>query len=79
MLGAIANFEGRVIADRTRRGRQHWVRQGALVGGGVPYPYGYHSVPRSAEHHSSMAVVPEQAAVVREVFRLFAVDGHASR
>ena len=37
MLGAIANFERRVIAARTRRGRQDWVRQGALVGGGVPY------------------------------------------
>ena len=77
MLGAIANFEGRVIADRTRRGRQHWVRQGALVGGGVPY--GYRTVPRTAEHRSSMEIDPVEAEVVRDIFRLFAVEGLSCR
>ncbi len=73
MLGAIANFEGRVIADRTRRGRQHWVEQGALVASGVPYGYRY--IPRTAEHRATMEVDQAQAAIVREIFAML-VDEH---
>jgi site-specific DNA recombinase len=75
MLGAIANFEGRVIADRTRRGRQHWVEQGALVASGVPY--GYRFVPRTAEHRATMEVDEAPASVVREIFAMLA-DEHMS-
>ena len=75
VLGDFAHFEGRIIADRTRRGRQHWVRQGALVGGGVPY--GYRILPRTADRRSAMEVDPAQAEVVREIFRLVATDGLA--
>ena len=77
MLGAIANFEGRVIADRTRRGRQHWVEQGALVTSGVPY--GYRFVPRTADHRATMDVDPEQAAVVREIFATLTDEHMACR
>lgn len=77
MLGAIANFEGRVIADRTRRGRQHWVEQGALVASGVPY--GYRFIPRTADHRATMEVDEAQAAVVREIFSMLSEEHMACR
>lgn len=77
MRGAIANFEGRVIADRTRRGRQHWVEQGALVASGVPY--GYRFVPRTADHRATMEVDDVQAAVVREIFTMLTEERLACR
>ena len=77
MLGAIANFEGRVIADRTRRGRQHWVEQGALVTSGVPY--GYRFVPRTADHRATMEIDEGQGAVVREIFAMLVEERMACR
>ena len=77
VLGDFAHFEGRLIADRTRRGRQHWVEQGALVASGVPY--GYRFVPRTAEHRATMEVHDTQAAVVREVFAMLGEERMACR
>ena len=77
VLGDFAHFEGRLIADRTRRGRQHWVEQGALVASGVPF--GYRFVPRTAEHRATMEVEPEQAAVVREIVTMLTAERMACR
>ena len=35
--GAIAEYERTKIAERTRRGKLYWARQGAMVGGHAPY------------------------------------------
>ena len=45
MQGAIAEYERTKIAERTRRGKLYWARQGAMVGGHAPY--GYRFVRRS--------------------------------
>ena len=66
VLGDFAHFEGKLIADRTRRGKLHWLHQGALMGGFVPYGYRY--LPRDGERRASMEVDETEAAVVREMF-----------
>ena len=75
MQGAIAEYERAKISERTRRGKHHRARQGAVMGGYVPYGYRY--MPRDAERRSTLAVDEEQAAVVREMFRLL-VEEHQS-
>jgi site-specific DNA recombinase len=68
--GMIAEYEKAQIAERTRRGKAHRARGGSTsVLAGAPYGYRYS---RRTEHSdASYEVVPEQAAVVREVFRLY--------
>ena len=39
MQGAIAEYERTKIAERTRRGKLCWAKQGAMVGGHAPYGY----------------------------------------
>jgi site-specific DNA recombinase len=67
MQGIIAEYEREKISERTRRGKQYWAKQGALMGGYVPFGYRY--VPRDGEHRATLAV-HEAAATVREMFRL---------
>lgn len=39
MQGAFSEYEKTKIAERTRRGRLYWARQGAMVGGHALYGY----------------------------------------
>ena len=56
------------LADRTRRGRVHKARQAALLPG-ASRAYGDRSRPKDAGLPPRVDVHPEQAAVVRDMFR----------
>lgn len=79
MQGLFAEYERAKIAERNRRGKLHWARQGALMGGYVPY--GYRRVPRdrAGNQRATLAVDDAQAAVVREVFRLLVEERRSCR
>ena len=64
--GAFAEYERLVISERMRRGRLYRLRQGQSV----PHkaPYGYRYQPGGRGHPSAWLVVPEQAAVVEQMF-----------
>jgi site-specific DNA recombinase len=64
--GVFAEYERLVISDRMRRGRLYRLRQGQSLP--VPAPYGYRYQPTSREQASAWVVVPEQAAVVEQMF-----------
>ena len=68
MQGAIAEYERTKIAERTRRGKLYWAKQGAMVGGHAPY--GYRFVRRTDNERASLAVSEIEATVVREMYRL---------
>jgi len=80
ILGSFAEFERELILDRTRRGRRHKVevRQEYL---GSNAPYGYHYSPRDriAGKGGSLDLVPEEAAVVREMFHWVDSEGLSAR
>lgn len=69
VLGSFAEFEREMIADRTRRGRRHKVevRQQYL---GTIASFGYRYVPKNkaSGQDGYLAVVPEEAAVVRQIY-----------
>ena len=77
MQGAIAEFERTKISERTRRGKQYWARQGALVGGHAPY--GFRFVRRVDQQRAHLVVDDSVAPVVREMFRLLVEDGLSTR
>jgi site-specific DNA recombinase len=64
--GVFSQYEKVKIAERTRRGKLHWAKQGALVG--YVAPYGYRFVRRSETRRAHLEVDEFQAAVVREMF-----------
>jgi site-specific DNA recombinase len=68
MQGLFAEYERAKITERNRRGKMHWARQGALMGGYVPYGYRY--VPRDREQGSraTLAIDEGQATVVRDMY-----------
>ncbi len=68
--GAVGEYERAKILDRTRRGRLHKARQGVIPGGQAPYGYDY-----AKGDGQRWRVNEEEAAVVREVFRLLNDDG----
>jgi len=75
MQGAIAEYERTKIAERTRRGKLYWARQGAMVGGHAPY--GYRFVRRSEESRARLEVDEFQATVVRQMY-CWEVEEHLS-
>ncbi len=66
MQGAIAEYERTKIAERTRRGKLYWARQGAIVGGHAPY--GYRFVRRTDTERARFELDEGEAAVVRELY-----------
>ena len=74
--GMIAEYERAQIAERTRRGRLHRARQGShAVMSGAPYGYRY---VRKSEHADAYWEIDEaEAAIVREVFRLYLEPGRS--
>ncbi len=75
MQGAIAEYERTKIAERTRRGKLYWARQGAMVGGHAPY--GYRFIKRSDNRRARLEVDEYKSAVVREMYR-WLVEEHVS-
>jgi len=68
MQGMIAEYERSQIADRTRRGRLHKARKAEFL----PWAYrayGYRYLPKHAGLPPRVEIHPEQAEVVRDMFR----------
>jgi site-specific DNA recombinase len=73
--GAVAEYERTLIAERTRRGRQHKYRQGQLLPWTRP-PYGYRLAADKPRDPSGVRLEPAEAAVVKEMFIWFLRQGH---
>ncbi|HUT73262.1 MAG TPA: recombinase family protein, partial [Armatimonadota bacterium] len=67
--GAVGEYERAKILDRTRRGRQHKARSGAFIGGVAAYGYTY--VPAKGAAPAHWEIDEAEAAVVRDIYRLF--------
>jgi site-specific DNA recombinase len=80
VLGSFAEFEREMIIDRTRRGRRYKVevRQQFL---GATASYGYCYVPkdRATGQDGYLAVVPEEAALVRQMYEWVDGEGLSAR
>jgi DNA invertase Pin-like site-specific DNA recombinase len=74
--GMIAEYERAQIAERTRRGKAHRARQGAInVLSGAPFGYRY--IRKSEHAEARYDVVEHEAPVVAELFRRYVEDGAA--
>jgi site-specific DNA recombinase len=72
--GAVAEYERSLIAERTRRGRQHKFRTGQML----PWtraPYGYRLDPEKPRDPSGVRQEPAEVAVVAEMFAWFLRKG----
>lgn len=65
ILASFAHFERDVIRDRTENGRRRRFMQGRRATGEPPYGY------LQGEVNGTMVIQPEQADVVRRIFRLY--------
>lgn len=72
MQGLFAEYERAKIIERTRRGKLHWAREGALVGGHASF--GYRWVKRGEDHRARLEIVEYPAAVVRRMYRLLLAE-----
>ncbi len=66
LFATLAEFDRDQIVEKLKRGRMARVASGKWMGGGKT-PYGY----RYDKDSSSLIIVPEEAAIVREIFRLY--------
>jgi site-specific DNA recombinase len=71
VLGAVAELERAKIIERTTRGRLHRLRLGELSSNGYRI-YGYEYVKRTPTAPATLRINEEQAAVVRDIFAMFA-------
>ena len=69
MQALFAEYERAKIAERQRRGKLYWAKQGALLGGYVPYGYRYRPRDRERNLRASLEVDEVQAAIVRDMYR----------
>ena len=67
--GAVGEYERAKILDRTRRGKHHKARNGAMIGGAAPYGCTY--VRTTGTTPARWELNQAEAAVMREVYRLF--------
>lgn len=72
--GMIAEYERAQILERSRRGKRHRAKQGdvAVLSGA---PYGYRYVKKSDLAAAHYDILPSEAAVVRQVYHRYTVDG----
>ncbi len=68
--GMIAEYERAQITERTRRGKRHKAING-LVNVLCGAPYGYRYVKKSDASNAFYEVIEAEAAVIREMFRLY--------
>lgn len=64
--GVFAEYERTVINERMRRGRLYRLRQGQSVTNLAPYGYRYQA--SDHQHNNAWIPVPEEAALVRQIF-----------
>jgi DNA invertase Pin-like site-specific DNA recombinase len=69
IMASLAEFEGRVIYERLSKGKRRKAAEGGYTGGWVPYGY-------RRTDDGTIAVVPEEAAVVERIFR-WAAEGRS--
>jgi site-specific DNA recombinase len=72
--GMIAEYERAQILERSRRGKRHHARQGS-VNVLCNAPYGYRYMRKTQETAAYYEILEEQAAVVRNVYAWYTVDG----
>ena len=72
--GMIAEYERAQIVERTRRGKKYRAKTGQ-VSVLSQAPYGYRYVKRSETSPAAYEVLEAEAAVVREVYRLYTEQG----
>jgi site-specific DNA recombinase len=65
--GAVAEYERAKLAERYRRGKLHRASQGEVFWTTVPY--GYRHVRRHDRTPAHLVIDPDQAAIVRSIFR----------
>jgi site-specific DNA recombinase len=69
ILGSFAEFERELITDRTRRGRRHKVEvRKQYIGSNSPYGYRYIPKDRASGKEGFLEVIPEEAAIVKQMF-----------
>lgn len=80
ILGSFAEFEREMIIDRTRRGRRHKVEvRQQFLGSLAPYGYRYVTKDQSASRDGYLELLPEQAAIVRQMFQWLDGEGLSTR
>lgn len=80
ILGSFAEFEREMIIDRTRRGRRYKVEARQLfLGSLAPYGYRYVTKDQSASRDGYLEILPEQAAIVRQMFQWVDGEGLSAR
>ena len=77
LQGAIAEYESIKIAERTRRGKLYWARQGAMVGGHAPF--GFRFIRRTDTDRARLEVDGYRASVVREMYRWLVDEALSTR
>lgn len=77
MQGAIAEYEKAKIAERTRRGKLHKMRNGELVN--AKRAFGYKYIPRQRDTPARYTVLEEEAAAVKNIFSWFLSEGASLR
>jgi len=68
MRGLFAEYDRAKIMERTRRGKLHRAREGALVGGHAPF--GYRWIKRGEASRARLEAIGSQAGVIRRMYRL---------
>lgn len=66
LFASLAEFDRDLVVEKLQRGRTSRVASGKWIGGGK-IPYGY----RYDKERGILVIDPEEAAVVREIFRLY--------
>ena len=67
VVGMFSQYEKAKIAERTRRGKLYWARQGFLPAYMVPL--GFEFVARHDSNRATLTIHEERAAIVRDIFR----------
>src|SRR6266481_2944172 len=80
ILGSFAEFEREMITDRTRRGRRHKVEvRQQYLGSIAPYGYRYVTKDLAARKEGYLEIIPDQAAVVRQMYHWVDQEGLSAR
>lgn len=77
MQGLFAEYERAKIMERTRRGKLHRAREGALVGGHAPF--GYRWIKRDEASRARLEAIDYQAGVIRRMYRLLVDEQLSTR
>ena len=77
MRGLFAEYDRAKIMERTRRGKLHRAREGALVGGHALF--GYRWIKRGEASRARLEAIDYQAGVIRRMYRLLVDEQLSTR